>query len=218
MDLIKTSSRRESSLAGCDGMWRLLAVAAVMVLLVGCGRFAKSPGKPALSPEKSAEQAMQEYDSDGNGSISVEEAAASPGLTAAFEKIDKSADGELSAQEIVDRINYYKNATSWVINGQIRIIHKRRPLVGATVTFEPEPFLGPSFKVCSGVTDDRGEAFIKGDDALPGIYLGFYRVKVNKEVNGKEILPAKYNEETELGFEANNDVPEIPDMINFELK
>ena len=32
------------------------------------------------------------------------------------------------------------------------------PLAGATITFEPETFLGPGFKQASATTDERGKA------------------------------------------------------------
>jgi len=193
-------------------------LAVFIVVLSGCW-FSNAPGKPNLSPDSSAKQALEEYDSDGDGLISEEEAASSPGVMSAFAKIDANRDKQLSAQEIADRITYYKSSTSWVINGQVRIEYRGRPLEGATVIFEPEPFLGASFQICSGETDSRGEAFITGQESqIPGVFLGFYRVRVNKEVNGTELLSPKYNTETILGFEANNDVPEVPDVPVFKLK
>ena len=104
-------------------------------------------------------------------------------------------------EEIQERIVYYTTSTSWVINGNCRILYRNRPLEGATVTFEPESFLGPSFQECSGVTNERGEAFITRDNSeIAGIYLGFYRVRVTKEkANGKELLPAKYINGVEQG-------------------
>jgi hypothetical protein len=109
-----------------------------------------------------------------------------------------------------------------VINGTCKVTYKNRPLEGATVTFDPETFLGPSFQPCSGETDERGEAFVTRQadpDAIAGIYLGFYRVRITKDKkNGEELLPAKYNTETTLGFEANNDVPDDASYSNIEFK
>ncbi len=201
-------------------MYKLMcAVLGVFIVVTSGCWFSNAPAKPKLSPDEAGRQALEEYDSDGDGFISEEEAASSPGVASAFAKIDTNGDKQLSAQEIADRINYYKSSTSWVINGQVRIEYRGRPLPGAMVTFDPEPFLGASFQVCSGETDTRGEAFITGQDSqIPGIFLGFYRVRVTKEVNGKELLAPKYNTETILGFEANNDVPEVPDVPVFKLR
>jgi hypothetical protein len=93
-----------------------------------------------------------------------------------------------------------------------------RPLPEATVTLEPEEFLGPGFTACQGVTDQSGRASIKGPDPkYPGIYLGLYRVKVTKSVGGRETIPARYNTQTELGLEATDDIPGVGN-IEFHLK
>lgn len=201
----------------------LLFAAFNFALVFGLGCSSRAPSKPELSPSESATTAIEEYDEDGNGSISEEEAEAAPGLLAAFAKIDTDGDGEATAAEIENRIVYYQTSTSWVINGTCKVTYKRRPLENATVIFEPESFLGPSFHPCSGTTDQRGEAFITRDapDSIAGIYLGFYRVRITKEKdNGKELIPEKYNAETTLGFEANNDVPDdaMYGNIRFDLK
>jgi len=188
--------------------------------ILGCD--SRAPAKPELTPTESAAKALEQYDSDGDAAISEEEAEAAPGLAAAFSKIDSDTDGKVTAEEIEKRIIYYQTATSWVINGTCQVNYKRKPLEGATVTFDPEEFLGPSFQACTGVTDERGEVFIsRPDSKIPGIYLGFYRVRITKEKsNGDEMIPAKYNSETELGFEANNDVPDesMYGNIIFNLK
>ncbi len=188
--------------------------------MLGCN--SRAPARPELSPTESAAKALEQYDSDGDAAISEEEAEAAPGLAKAFPKIDTDGDGKVTAKEIEKRIVYYQTATSWVINGTCEVTYKRKPLVGATVTFEPEEFLGSSFQACSGVTDSRGEVFIsRPGSETKGIFLGFYRVRITKEkANGDEMLPARYNTETELGFEANNDVPDDASYNNpkFELK
>jgi len=207
---------------------RHLAVAAWALvgiwILSQSGCSSRAPLKPELSPTESAAKALEEYDEDSSGSISEEEAEKAPGLLAAFGKIDSDGDGEVTADEIEKRIIYYQTSTSWVINGTCKVRYKGRPLEGADVVFEPESFLGESFQPCSGVTDERGEVFITRQadpEAVRGIYLGFYRVRISKaKANGKEMIPAKYNEETTLGFEANNDVPEdaMYSGIPFNLK
>lgn len=201
--------------------WLISWIAFVCFSAVGCNS-APRPEKPDLSPTESAEQAVSEYDSDGDGLISKKEAEAAPGLLAAFAKIDTDGDDQASKEEIESRIVYYKTATSWVINGTCKVTYKRRPLDGATVVFEPESFLGSSFQECTGVTDERGEAFISREGSqIKGIYLGFYRVRITKDKkNGSEMIPARYNTETTLGFEANNDVPDDASysIIKFDLK
>ena len=187
----------------------------------GCFLFGpQGPSKPAFDPAGSADQAISTYDTNSDGVIDEQEVKTSPGLTAAFKNIDKDGDGRLTAEEIAARINYYKSAPTTIVQGSTRVKYKGRLLPDATVTFEPESFLGEAFLTCTGVTDENGIASIKGHDSTyPGIYLGFYRVRITKDNKGKEMLPAKYNVDTELGYEATDDMNVgLAEIINFNLK
>jgi hypothetical protein len=186
---------------------------------VGCFRFAKGPDRPDLTPKQSAVQAMEMYDKDRDSRIDDQEVEQSPGLKIAFQRVDKNGDGAISQEEIEERINYYKTAKTTIVSGETQVKINNRPLEGATVTFEPESFLGSSFTTCSGVTNEFGIAHVTGHDAtFPGIYLGFYRVKISKDVNGREFVPGKYNIETQLGYEAADDIPLQSTAIKFDLK
>ena len=82
------------------------------------------------------------------------------------------------------------------------------PVTDAQVVVEPEPFLQRVPTPASGVTDARGEISLAGQDArFPGLYCGMYRVRVSKQQQGKETIPARYNTETTLGFEIAPDIP-----------
>ena len=191
------------------------------LLCVGCSRFPKAPDKPTFKPGQAAAQAMEDYDKDGNGSIDAEEAKAAPGLLAALEKgkIDKNGDGSLDEKEIAERVQYFKTARTTIISGEMQVTYKGRPLTGATVTFTPESFLGDAFTASEGVTNEQGRTTMTGVDSLfPGIYLGFYRVTFSKEKGGKESLPAKFNTETTVGYEATDDDEMVNDIITFNLK
>ncbi|MEM7312388.1 MAG: hypothetical protein AAF497_04475, partial [Planctomycetota bacterium] len=181
-------------------MSRYFSKLLILLVVVGCGR--PRPTKPSFDPGKSASDALVQYDSNGDGLLSREEVADSPGLIAAFERIDSNSDENLSEQELANRVRYYKSAGVAVINGSVKVRRKGKPLVGATVTFRPEPFLGEEFQPCSGETDETGLASLSREAAqFPGIYLGFYSVEISQIVKGKEKIPAKYNTETTLGFE-----------------
>ena len=184
-----------------------------------CNRLPQGPDRPAFDAASSGQQAVSLYDKDSNGQISLEEAKACPALEMAFPRVDKNADSALSAAEIADRITYFQTADTTIITGATEVKLGDTPLSGATVTFEPESFMGPEFKPCTGVTDEQGIAYVSGHDAkFPGIYLGFYRVRISKEVEGKETVPARYNSESELGYEATDDIPEINNIIQFHLE
>jgi len=189
------------------------------VCFLGCG--GGGPGRPPFDPEASGREAMAAYDSNTDGAIDETEAEASPGLVAAFASIDTDGDKQLTEQEIASRVNYYKSAPTIISQGEVKVFYKNKPVEGATVTMEPEPFLGEAFKICEGVTNYNGVASIKGHDAaFPGIYLGFYRVRISR-VNdkGKELLPTKFNEESTLGYESTDDQNmDLAQTIEFRLK
>ena len=48
---------------------------------------------------------------------------------------------------------------------------------------------------------------------LPGMNMGYYRVKVSKEVRGKEFFPKNFNEETEVGVEFCTDRPTDENLL-----
>ena len=45
-----------------------------------------------------------------------------------------------------------------------------------------------------------------------------YRVRVSKIVKGKELIPPIYNVQTELGFEAADDIENVFGDVAFDLK
>ena len=191
----------------------------VLFTAVGCcSRVPEGPDRPALDPAASGQQAVASYDKDGDGKISGEELAACPALEMALSRIDTSGDSAISADEIAARIDYYQTAKTTIVSGSTEVTMKGSPVVGATVTFEPETFMGPAFKTCSGLTDERGVAFVSGQDAkFPGIYLGLYRVRISKKEGDTETIPAKYNTESVLGYEATDDIPDVNNVIQFKL-
>ncbi|GGD46206.1 EF-hand domain-containing protein [Pseudoxanthomonas indica] len=58
-----------------------------------------SDAPPAADPANPSPRAFQELDTDGDGGISKDEAAADPALTQAFGTLDQDADGKLTSSE-----------------------------------------------------------------------------------------------------------------------
>ena len=53
----------------------------------------------------------------------------------------------------------------------------------------------------------------------PGnIYVGLYKVRISKKVNGRETLPARYNTQTELGREVATQIRDGRANITFRLR
>ena len=84
-----------------------------------------------------------------------------------------------------------------------RFAYKGRPLAGATITFEPEPFMADYIQPAVGETDVAGACSLnRQNDPLGGITVGFYKRRVSRPYrSGKETMPEKYNTETTLGQE-----------------
>lgn len=140
-------------------------------------------------------------------------------MVEAFSRIDQDGDSTLTADEIADRVRYYKSAATTIVDGGVDVTVGNRPLAGATVTFEPEPFLGDAFTACSGETNASGIAYLEGADAeFPGIYLGMYTVRISKTNGGKEVVPKRYNTELTLGYEAADDLENVSTGIKFDIR
>ncbi len=187
-------------------------------LVLGCRRGPEPPKPPQIDPAQAAAEAIRLYDKNQNGLLEPDEWKHSPPLAAAKQRIDKDGDGKITSQEIADRITSWLQSPAIMTTCAIVVTLDGRPLEGATITLEPEPFLGPSYKPASGVTDLMGMASITGqDEKFSGVYLGLYRVKVSKQVGARETIPARYNTQTELGCEVAADIAGIG-SIQFDLK
>jgi len=166
------------------------------------------------------------YDKNGDGVISGDEFNHAPALKEALPRLDTNGDNGVSADEIAARVIAWKAMQIGMTSFRCHVALDGEPLVGATVTFEPEPFLGEDIKTAIGVTNPFGDAAPaipkeqRPDPKLPGgIHLGLYKVRISKIVNGKETLPARYNAQTTLGQEVSNDDPAVQRMnMTFDLK
>ena len=185
----------------------LLPALAAAILVSGC--FGPSgPKWPELVPADVARRAMDEYDKNHDGKISGEEVKASPALQEAMETMDVGHEGALTEAKIAERVRKWLQATTVVTAPLVSVSLDNQPLEGATVTFEPETFMGPAYKPTSAVTDKTGMCRPAGDDPqFPGLHPGLYRVRISKKVNGQESIPARYNASTELAREVAEDLP-----------
>jgi hypothetical protein len=196
--------------------WKPVLLLAPLVAFVGCSGGPARILPPHIDADDSAERAMEMYDTDGDGLLSAAELEAVPGLKAAMETLDADKDGKASELEIAERIRFWQVSQGGVTSIRCRVTMDGKPLVGATVTFEPESFLGEAIQTAVGVTNFTGAAgpsIPKENrpiaDMPPGIQLGTYRVRISKLVEGEETVPAKYNAETTLGQQVSTDDPAI---------
>ena len=176
--------------------------------IVSCSRLPGRIPMPKLDPTAASQAAIEQYDTDGDGSLGDDELASCPPLKNSLATLDQDGNGQIEGSEIERRLAHWIEADQALMVIPYEVSFRGQLLEGATLTFIPEPFLGSAFTPASGVTDQYGVASVihepedRPDPDFPqGIRVGFYRIEVTKEVNGKEVLPKKYNTESILGQE-----------------
>ncbi len=187
----------------------------------GCRRRADWAIRPPdLDPDQIGQRAIEQYDANQDGAIAGDELQQALSLEFALAELDADGDQRVTAKEIADCVESWKSSGVGLTNVDCRVSLAGKPLVGATVRFEPESFHGSSISPAAGVSDDQGVVRLVAEDAkaqgLPdGMHLGFYRVRISKQSHGSELIPAKYNVATTLGraISANDRM----DVIEFGL-
>jgi hypothetical protein len=203
-----------------------VSLGCAVLLAGGCTGGPSALEPPSVDPDDAAEQAMELYDKDGDGFLAGAELDAAAGVKAAMETIDTDQDGKATADEISARIEAWGKTGTGLTTCDFRVTLEGKPLEGAKVTFDPEPFLGEEFKAAVGQTNANGDVSVTipkdqrvPADAPPGLYLGLYKVRFSKMVNGAESLPAKFNTETIIGQQIAPDDPAVAEQrVKFDLK
>ena len=173
---------------------------AVVFSIGGCGQAVKIPKADA---EKIAQMAIELYDLDKDGAIGGKELEAAASVASAIVELDSDGDGKVVADDISYAVNSWNESGTQVGMANCIVTKSGKPLKGATVTFEPEPFHEGTLGTVSGVCGSDGSVKLVCDElaatGLEGIPTGFYKVRITHQVGGKESIPAKYNTETTLG-------------------
>jgi hypothetical protein len=190
--------------------YRVACIAIGLSLAVaGCSRGPARTLPPEIDADAAAQQAIAMYDTNGDGSISGKELDKCPGIKDALEHYDIKHDGKITPAAIAARIREWQESKLGTTAPKVRVLLDGQPLEGATVTFEPEPFLGPHVATASGQSTNNGSVLltIAADPQNPqserksGAQCGLYKVRISKQVGGRETLPARFNSNTELGIE-----------------
>ncbi len=194
------------------------ATVLLTIFAAGCSRRPSRVHPPSIDPGSAGRDAMSQYDLDGDGKVSGAELDQAPSLKAALERLDTDGDGAVSASEIAARVRAWQESKVGRMTAVITVLAGGRPLEGATVTLDPEDFLGSNIQPATGTTDASGMVMpsieVSGDDP-PGVAPGFYLVRITKD--GMNI-PPMYNTETVLGLELAQDVAELDEGISFDLR
>ena len=190
-----------------------------MLLIVGCTGGPERVKPPKIDPSAAAKQAMELYDLNHDGKLSLEELAKCPGVLVSIDRYDSNHDKAIDQEEFSTRLtNLLKNRTGATELACI-VAYQGKPLAGANVLFEPESYLGSDIQSAEGVTTNAGIADVgmspdKAPAALKAMKLiqyGTFKVRITHPTIK---LPAKYNTETTLGYET---IPGEP-TVNFVLK
>lgn len=194
------------------------------LVLSGTGGCSRGPARLATQNfgiSAVVADAMTELDANQDSVLDHDEMIKAPSLLSALAEIDKDGDGKISQEELTARIQFWRASRIAIMPANCLVIGPDgRALAGATVTFEPEPFLSGVLHEATGTTGASGMASMSVEPEysvsprVRGVYCGLYRVKVSLLRDGKETIDSRYNTETTLGTEVYpNQVP----MHNFRL-
>ncbi|MEO0530579.1 MAG: hypothetical protein AAF266_08385 [Planctomycetota bacterium] len=189
-------------IATCGG---LLAIG--LLSFPGCGSGPSRVKAPDVDPEETAEALIEQYDTDGDGSIGSEELASCPAIRGQLSAYDRDRDNSVRPEEIAERLSELYSDRVGMFSIYARVTLKRRPLAGATVELIPEEGLTEAINSASGVTDARGATPLSmPEEAMPadlrglirGVQTGLYRVRITHPTVK---LPAGVSDGTSLGVE-----------------
>jgi hypothetical protein len=177
------------------------------VLIGGCSGGPDRVKPPKIDPSSATTQAMELYDADHDGKLNENELAKCQGVQKTLAGYDANHDKSIDAEEFQSHLTNLLSGKVGASQLSCTIIYAGQPLAGATVVFEPEPYLGDEIQPADGVTSNAGIAEIgmppeKTPPALKRFKLiqyGTYKVRVTHPTIA---IPAKYNKETTLGYES----------------
>jgi hypothetical protein len=162
---------------------------------------------PRVDAEAAGAAALATYDSGGDGAVDGAELDKAPTLKNSLSLVDADKDGRLTAAEIATRLTLYRDGKMAMMPLNAQVSLNGAPLADATVTLVPEKFMGESFKTASGTTDSTGLCSFSISEQEPGTQVGFFRIEVSKKQGGQEMVPARYNSQTQLGGVIGPDSP-----------
>lgn len=199
----------------CCSILRRQGTSSLLILIfAGCSR---TPGRfeaPDVNTESAAVQAIELYDSNGDKALDKKELAKCPGILSKIDLYDQNTNGGVEQSEIAQRLSdllkYGTGGTG--LTAQVSL--NGSPLRGAIVVLEPEPFLGDEVQTAQGITDGAGWATLGIPPEyvperlrhLKSVHYGTFKVRVTHPTIA---IPAKYNTETQLGYETEPGNPYV---------
>ena len=198
---------------------RQAALSLCIIAMLGCSRGPSRFKAPGVDSESAAAQAIELYDANGDGALNREELGKCPGILSKLAVYDENRNGSVEQQEIFRRLSELLKHGTGGTGLNALVSYNGKPLPGATVLLEPEPYLGDEVQMAEGVTDGAGSADLSiPPEYVPehlrrvkSVHYGTFKVRITHPTVS---LPAKYNTETELGYETEIGNP----YVRFTLK
>lgn len=164
--------------------------------LTGCSSGGGSAPKVDIDSVAAAALAVQTYDANADGSLSLEECQAAPGLASAFASYDVDANGSMSVEEIEKCLDHL-GERGLPIAVEVQVLSGNRGVPRAEITMQPAAFLGEGVPVAQGVTNAEGLGRVHAFDyPFPErlqnqgyMFPGIYDVKVWLPSQKKELEP-----------------------------
>jgi hypothetical protein len=198
---------------------RLGQVSLVLILgALGCSQGKERFKAPKVDAATSATAAIELYDADGNGKLDEKELIKCPGILGKLAAYDKNGDGSVDRAEIESQLAELLKHGTGGTQLSCLVTYKRKPLVGAEVVLEPEPYLGEEIQTARGRTNGSGSApltippeFLPSHlQRMKAVHYGTFKVRItHPEIS----IPEKYNTATELGYQTEIGNP----TVRFEL-
>jgi hypothetical protein len=200
------------------GNWRQRVVL-VAILVAGCSGGQERVKPPRIDRASAAKQAIELYDTNHDGKLSKEELAKCPGVLISIDGYDTNHDKFVDEEEILNHLNQLLRNGTGATQLACNLVYQGKPLAGAKVVFEPEPYLGTDIQSAEGVTNNYGAADLgmppeKAPAALKNMKLiqyGTFKVRITHPTIS---IPAKYNTETTLGYETIPGQPTVSFALN----
>jgi hypothetical protein len=178
----------------------------LLSVLAGCSRGPARIPAPDIDPEVAAGKALALYDTNGDTKLDKAELAACPGIRDMLSLYDQDNSGNVEREEIVARLASLLQSRIGLTQLRARVTYRGKPLSGAKVRFDPEPYLGEEIQAAEGTTDAHGSAQMSiSPEQLPEqvqnmrlVHCGTFKVRIT---HPQIKLPPKYNTETTLGYE-----------------
>ena len=189
----------------CSRAAQACGIAALTLLVCGCGGSPSGIAPPKFDPAGSAARALKEFDANGDQKLGKDELQKCPGLLAAFGQFDQDRDGTISANELETKLSDIEKQGAGLVAITCVVRRGGQPIEGATVRFVPEGFLAGAVTTATGVTAADGTTNPSvADDELPseirgkvrGVPSGVFRVELT---HPSISVPAKFNSETTIG-------------------